>query len=132
MVDPPRQIAWRTIPTPLFVDSSDWRVTLEPAGAGTQIVQTFEVTRCPRWWEWIVTRFIPRHIDRGAALTDDLRRIAAVAADDVGRRNGHRARRDRRGGQVGGSLGGMGAEEHLAACGEPGDPAALAGGCSAT
>ena len=29
--------------------------------------------------------------------------------------------------EVGGSLGGMGAEEHLAARGEPGDPAALAG-----
>lgn len=33
-------IAWRTIPTPLFVDSSDWRITLEPAGTGTRIVQT--------------------------------------------------------------------------------------------
>jgi hypothetical protein len=38
-VDPPRQIAWRTVPTPLFVDSSDWRITLEPVGAGTRIVQ---------------------------------------------------------------------------------------------
>ena len=81
-VDPPRQIAWRTIPTPLFVDSSDWRITLERAGAGTRIVQTFVVTKCPRWWEWIVARFVPRHIDRSAALTDDLRRIAAVAAAD--------------------------------------------------
>jgi len=79
-VDPPRQIAWRTISTPLFVDSSDWRITLQPAGAGTRIVQTFAVTKCPRWWEWIVMRFIPRHTDRSAALTDDLRRIAAVAA----------------------------------------------------
>jgi hypothetical protein len=81
-VDPPHQIAWRTIPTPLFVDSSDWRITLEPAGAGTRILQTFAVTKCPRWWEWIVARFVPRHIDRSAALTDDLRRIAAVAAAD--------------------------------------------------
>ena len=87
-VDPPRQIAWRTIPTPLFVDSSDWRITLEPAGAGTRIVQTFAVTKCPRWWEWIVARFVPRHIDRSAALTDDLRRIAAVAAADVRRAGG--------------------------------------------
>ena len=51
------------------------------AGAGTRIVQTFAVTKCPRWWEWIVARFVPRHIDRSAALTGDLRRIAAVAAD---------------------------------------------------
>jgi hypothetical protein len=27
-----------------------------------------------------VAWFVPRHIDRSAALTDDLRRIAAVAA----------------------------------------------------
>ena len=75
-VDPPLQIAWRTIPTPLFVDSTDWRITLAPAGAGTQIVQAFQVTKCPRWWEWIVARVNPRHIDRSAALTDDLHRIA--------------------------------------------------------
>jgi hypothetical protein len=30
-----------------------------------------------------LARAIPRHIDRSAALTDDLRRIAAVAAADV-------------------------------------------------
>jgi hypothetical protein len=59
-VDPPRQIAWRTVPTLLFVDSSDWRISLEPAGTGTRIVQTFEVTRCPRWWGWIVARARPQ------------------------------------------------------------------------
>ena len=58
-VDPPRQIAWRTIPTALMVDSSDWRISLAPAGAGTQIVQTFAVTKCPRWWEWILARSTP-------------------------------------------------------------------------
>jgi uncharacterized protein YndB with AHSA1/START domain len=82
-VDPPRQLAWRTIPTPVFVDSTDWRITLAPAGAGTRIVQAFQVTRCPRWWEWIVARVNPRHLDRSAALTEDLRRIAAVAAADA-------------------------------------------------
>jgi hypothetical protein len=76
-------VAWRTIPTPLFVDSSDWSISLEPAGAGTRIVQAFQVTRCPRWWEWIVAWANPRHIDRSAALTGDLRRMAAVAAADA-------------------------------------------------
>jgi uncharacterized protein YndB with AHSA1/START domain len=84
-VDAPHQIVWRTIPTLLFVDSTDWRVSLEPAGAGTRIVQTFQVTRCPRWWEWIVARANPRHIDRSAALTEDLHRIGAVAAADTRR-----------------------------------------------
>lgn len=89
-VDPPRQIAWRTIPTWRFVDSSDWRITLDPAGAGTRIVQTFQVTKCPRWWEWIVARVVTQHIDRRAALTEDLYRLAAIAAgvrtaDNAGR-----------------------------------------------
>jgi hypothetical protein len=35
-----------------------------------------------------VARAVPRHIDRSAALTDDLRRIAAVAAADVLRAGG--------------------------------------------
>lgn len=79
-VHAPHQIAWRTIHTPLFVDSTDWRIILEPAGTGTRITQTFQITKCPRWWEWIVSRVNPRHIDRGAALTEDLHRLGAVAA----------------------------------------------------
>ena len=63
------------------MDSSDWRITLDPAGAGTRIVQTFQVTKCPRWWEWLVARVVTPHIDRSAALTGDLHRLAAIAAD---------------------------------------------------
>lgn len=79
-VDPPTRIAWRTIATPLFVDSTEWSVQLEPIAGGTRIVQEYRLTRCPRWWEWIAVRLIPGHIDRTEALTDDLRRIGAVAA----------------------------------------------------
>lgn len=81
-VDPHRQIAWCTVRTPLFPDSSNWRITLEPTGTGARIIQAYEVTRCPRWWEWIVIRINPHHLDRSAALTDDLHRLAAVAAAD--------------------------------------------------
>ncbi len=52
-VDPPKRIVWRTIATPLFVDSTEWSIHLEPAVAGTRIVQEYRLTRCPRWWEWI-------------------------------------------------------------------------------
>jgi uncharacterized protein YndB with AHSA1/START domain len=82
-VDAPRRIAWRTIATPLFPDSTDWVISLEPAGAGTRIRQTYEVTFCPRWWEWIAVRAVPAHVDRTDALTDDLRRLGAVAAADA-------------------------------------------------
>jgi hypothetical protein len=84
-VEPPTRIAWRTIATPMYVDSTEWSIHLEPAGTGTRIVQEYRITRCPRWWEWIATRMIPGHIDRTAALTDDLRRIGAVAAADARR-----------------------------------------------
>jgi uncharacterized protein YndB with AHSA1/START domain len=80
VVDAPRQIAWRTIPTVLMVDSSEWRITLERAGTGTQIVQTFQMTKLPRWWEWTLARMNPSHIDRSTALTEDLRRIGVIAA----------------------------------------------------
>jgi hypothetical protein len=81
-VDPPHRIAWRTVTTSLFVDSTDWSLSLEPIPGGTRIVQTYLVTQCPRWWEWIAVRMVPRHIDRTAALTEDLRRLGAVAATD--------------------------------------------------
>ena len=79
-VEAPRCIAWRTITSPLFVDSTDWTITLEPVTGGTRIVQTYQVTKCPRWWEWIVVHINPPHIDRTAALTTDLHRLGQVAA----------------------------------------------------
>jgi uncharacterized protein YndB with AHSA1/START domain len=82
-VDPPRHISWHTIPTPLSPNSTDWHITLEPAGAGTRIVQTFQITKFPRWMEWIIARTTPQHIDRSAALTEDLRRIGATAAAEA-------------------------------------------------
>jgi uncharacterized protein YndB with AHSA1/START domain len=82
-VEAPRQIAWSTIPTRLFVDSTDWLLSLEPVETGTRIGQSFQVTKCPDWWEWLVARLNTQHIDRGAALTADLRRIGALAAADA-------------------------------------------------
>jgi hypothetical protein len=43
-----RVLAWRTIPTGRFVDSTVWRITLEPLPTGTRIVQTYDVVRLPR------------------------------------------------------------------------------------
>ena len=82
-VDPGRTIAWRTIPTWRFVDSTEWRITLEQQPTGTHIEQTYEVVRCPRWWEWVVVHVIPPHRDRTAALEADLHRIGDVAAAQV-------------------------------------------------
>lgn len=77
---PGRSIAWRTIPTWRYVDSTEWRITLEPLDDGTRITQTYEVLRCPRWWEWLIARVNPPHRDRTTALAADLVRLGAVAA----------------------------------------------------
>jgi hypothetical protein len=85
-VEPPRRIAWQTIATWRFVDSTEWTITLEPLPTGTRIVQTYEVVRCPRWWEWVVAHANPPHRDRAVALASDLRRIGDVATADAARR----------------------------------------------
>jgi hypothetical protein len=80
-VEPGRSLAWQTIPTWRFVDSTEWRITLEPLDpAHTRIAQTYQVVRCPRWWEWLVARINPPHRDRTAALAGDLARLGSVAA----------------------------------------------------
>ena len=78
-VEPGRSLAWRTVATWRFPDSTAWRITLEPAAAGTRIVQSYDVVQCPRWWEWLVTRLVQAHQDRSAALTADLVRLGAVS-----------------------------------------------------
>jgi hypothetical protein len=78
-LEPPRRIAWRTITSPLYPDATEWSISLEPVGAHTRIVQTYELTESARWFDWIVARLNPGHLDRGDALTEDLRRIGTLA-----------------------------------------------------
>ena len=78
-VDPPRRLVWRTVPTWRYVDSTEWIISLTPTTDGTEIVQEYRLVKCPRWWEWLATRLIPSHVDRDAALAEDLRRLGAVA-----------------------------------------------------
>lgn len=81
--EPGRLLEWRTVPTRVYVDSTVWRIVLEPHGTGTRIVQTYQVVRCPRWWELFVVYGNPPHRDRAPALAADLRRIGEVAVADL-------------------------------------------------
>ena len=47
-------------------------VDLEATEAGTRITQSFQVTKLPRWLEQLLVRTNPTHIDRSAALREDL------------------------------------------------------------
>ena len=79
-VDPPREIGWRTVPTLLFPDSTQWRIELEPEGeARTMIRQSFTVVRAPWLLDRLYARLIPAHRDRDARLAQDLARIATAA-----------------------------------------------------
>lgn len=81
--DPPRELAWRTLPSLMYPDSTEWRLSLEPVGDRTRVVQSFRVTKLPRWAEWVFVRAIPGHADRSAELSQDLRRLGALAARET-------------------------------------------------
>jgi uncharacterized membrane protein len=78
-LEPEHVIAWRTVPSWRFPDSTEWRFTLEASTLGTRITQTYELVHAPAWWAWLMARMVPPHRDRSAALAADLRRIGDVA-----------------------------------------------------
>jgi hemerythrin-like domain-containing protein len=77
----PYELVWRTVPTGLYPDSTEWRIRLCPADTGTQIEQTFTVLRGPKLLDLLYGLAIPAHRDRTAALTNDLRRLGHLAVD---------------------------------------------------
>jgi uncharacterized protein YndB with AHSA1/START domain len=78
-VEPPRALVWRTGGLWGRVDSTQWRIDLEPVAGGTRIVQTYEVLRVAPGLDRVYWRLIKAHRDRRAALADDLDRLAALA-----------------------------------------------------
>jgi hemerythrin-like domain-containing protein len=76
----PYELVWRTVPTPLYPDSSEWRITLAKIEGGTRISQNFRVLRAPKVLSVLYALMIPGHRDRTAALTDDLQRLGVVAS----------------------------------------------------
>ena len=42
----PYELVWITVPTALYPDSSEWRITLAEVDAGTRITQQFRVLAC--------------------------------------------------------------------------------------
>ena len=79
LVEPPRAIAWRTGGLWGRVDSTQWRLDLEPVQGGTRIIQTYQVLRVAPGLDRVYWRLIKAHRDRRAALADDLDRLAALA-----------------------------------------------------
>ncbi len=75
----PYELVWITVPTPLYPDSSEWRISLAKVGAEARISQQFRVLRSPKVLAVLYALVIPAHRDRTAALAEDLKRLGAVA-----------------------------------------------------
>ena len=83
VADEPSTFAWRTVPTHRFPDSSEWRIELEPADGGTRITQSYRVIRAPAVLAKLYAILVPAHRGRSSGLTDDLRRLGELAAEDA-------------------------------------------------
>lgn len=86
VVAEPYELTWRTVPTVLYPDSTEWTIRLhddEDTG-GTRIEQVFRVVKAPRILDVIYATAIPNHRDRDEALADDLRRLGALAGAGAG------------------------------------------------
>ncbi|MDP2292783.1 MAG: hemerythrin domain-containing protein [Actinomycetota bacterium] len=75
----PGELVWRTVPTRLYPDSTEWAIRVDRVDAGTRIEQSFRVVK-GTWLEPVYARLLPAHHERTAALTNDLERIGALAA----------------------------------------------------
>lgn len=75
----PYELTWRTVPTPLYPDSSEWRVALDKIDGGTRISQHFRVLRAPKVLSALYALMIPAHRDRTTALLEDLERLGTAA-----------------------------------------------------
>jgi hypothetical protein len=82
----PRELVWRTVPTPLYPDSVEWAIRVRETEGGTTIEQTYRVLRIPALHDWVYGTVIPAHRDRSDALVEDLRRLGELAARADARR----------------------------------------------
>ena len=83
----PYELVWRTVPTALYPDSTEWTIRVHGAGSATRIEQSFTVLRGPKVLAVLYGLLLPAHRDRTAALTEDLHRLG-----DLARRSPHGAR----------------------------------------
>ena len=75
----PYELVWRTVPTRLNPDSSEWRIALDKVDDGTKITQRFRVLRAPKVLAVVYALIIPAHRDRTTALMEDLTRLGTAA-----------------------------------------------------
>jgi len=75
-----REMVWRTVPTTIYPDVVEWRMRITAVDDGAHIEQTYRVISMPPAFDLFYATINPGHRDRRAALNEDLRRLATVAA----------------------------------------------------
>jgi uncharacterized protein YndB with AHSA1/START domain len=91
VADPPREFTWHVLTLVVVPETSIWRFTLEPSGAGVVLTEAFEMTAAPTGLRRVLES-IPEH-QRSWALSvrkDELQlgieqTLAAIAATAEGR-----------------------------------------------
>lgn len=78
VVERPRTLVWRTVARLPYLDSTEWRVSLDEDGGGTQVTEVFQVLRMARLMEWLLWLAMPAHRDRTADLAQDLARLKVL------------------------------------------------------
>jgi hypothetical protein len=76
-VQPDRVLSWRTQPSRLYPDSTDWWIELRPVGEETEVRLSYQIRSISRGFEIFVYWFNPYHRERSADLEADLRRLGA-------------------------------------------------------
>lgn len=74
-VDPPHRLAWRTLPTRLYPDSTQWQFELASTAFGTRLTERMQILRIPPLHDRLYALMLPQHRDRCADLQADLQRI---------------------------------------------------------
>jgi hypothetical protein len=83
VVAEPWQLTWRTVPTILYPDSTEWTIRLDAVEGGTRIEQSFQVVKAPKIVDRLYATMVPNHRDRDEALAGDLRRLGELATKGV-------------------------------------------------
>lgn len=76
----PYELAWRTVPTRAYPDSTEWTIRLRPADDGTVIEQAYRAVRAPAALAIVYGALVPAHRDRTLGLVEDLEHLGEVAA----------------------------------------------------
>lgn len=74
-VDAPHRFVWRTLPTRMLPDSTEWRFELRRESGRTRLAESMRIRHIPFGYEQLFALMLPQHRDRTADLQADVQRL---------------------------------------------------------